>query len=113
MDTYVGAYPEEMKREFYANKSATGKLVRMYEVKQSESRRTLFTNRVFFIGFLLVAKFFGKNGLKILCIQILLLNLQQLFRIFFSLQDVIPQNRESETASAELIAVYSETNKAA
>lgn len=33
MDTYVGAYPEEMKREFYANKSATGKLVRMYEVK--------------------------------------------------------------------------------
>lgn len=33
MDTYGGAYPEEMKREFYANKSATGKLVRMYEVK--------------------------------------------------------------------------------
>lgn len=33
MDTYGDAYPEEMKREFYANKSVTGKLVRMYEVK--------------------------------------------------------------------------------
>ena len=33
MDIYGDAYPEEMKREFYANKSATGKLVRMYEVK--------------------------------------------------------------------------------
>lgn len=25
MDTYGDAYPEEMKREFYANKSVTGK----------------------------------------------------------------------------------------
>ena len=33
LDTCGNAYPEEMKREFYANKSATGKLVRMYEVK--------------------------------------------------------------------------------
>ena len=85
MDTCGNAYPEEMKREFYANKSATGKLVRMYEVKWSESRRILFTNRLFIIGFLLVAKFLEKIWSKILCIQILLLNLQQLFRILFSL----------------------------